>query len=165
MSYLESLEANELIETLGELAVYDNEHSERYVESYPEKFRAFSLDVVANSEKGLNDLNIEQVKKVVENKSDDAGLRRYALLQLNKENSKELKAMDKQQQIDLNGIFEDESEPVEVRTAAVTAMRKLEDPNFSIALEKMAKIQNMNDPMLRSFLTSAAHGNELDTYF
>lgn len=114
----------------------------------------------------MSDLNIEQVKKVIENKSDDAGLRRYALLQLNKENAREINSLNKQSSsIDLNGIFEDDSEPVEVRSAAVTAMRKLEDPNFSTALDTMSEIENMDDPLLRSFLTSAAHPKELDTYF
>ncbi|MDM5280792.1 hypothetical protein QUF95_25915 [Paenibacillus silvae] len=189
-SYLKSLKANDLIETLGELALYDETNFEKYAESvlpilyekwgreiplevtnifadqtYPQKMRAFFLDIAANSGQQLSGSNIEQIKTVVEDKSEDMVLRRYALLQLKTENVQEKSTFNKQSSIDLNGIFEDSSEPVEVRSAAVTAMRRLGDPNFSNALATMAKTENMNDPLLRSFLTSAAHAKELDTYF
>ncbi|WP_238807880.1 HEAT repeat domain-containing protein [Paenibacillus sp. EKM212P] len=184
--YLKTLNGNELFETLGELSIYDEPNFEKYAESilpylkkqwqgkvpagvsdivtdqeYNSKLRAFIIDILANGNK-LDKRSLEKIKTVIENKSEDENLRRYALLQLEPQKDAALSAEEKS--INLKAIFDDSNESVQVRSAAITAMRRLNDPHFKVVLSSLSKSENANDPLLRTLVTSAAKAGELDNY-
>ncbi|WP_043891351.1 HEAT repeat domain-containing protein [Paenibacillus sp. Aloe-11] len=184
--YLKTLNGNELFETLGELSIYDEPNFERYAEAilpylnkqwqgkvptgvsdiladqeYNSKLRAFIIDILANGNK-LDRNSLEKMKTVIENKDEDGNLRRYALLQLEPQKDPVLSTEEKS--INLKAIFDDSNESVQVRSAAITAMRRLNDPNFKVVLSSLSKSENANDPLLRTLFTSAAKVGELDDY-
>lgn len=187
--YFKTLNGNELFETLGELSIYDENNFERYAESilphlykewgetvpvevfdvmtekeYNPKLRALTIDILANGS-GLDKGGFDKIKTVIEDKSEDKNLRRYALLQLEPQKNVKLSAeIAAEKPIKLKEIYDDLSEPVEVRAASITAMRRLSDPNFKVVLTSLSKSENMNDPLLRNFVTSAAKVGELDNY-
>ncbi|KAF6605976.1 hypothetical protein H6F38_32230, partial [Paenibacillus sp. EKM208P] len=92
--------------------------------------------------------SLEKIKTVIENKSEDENLRRYALLQLEPQKDAALSAEEKS--INLKAIFDDSNESVQVRSAAITAMRRLNDPHFKVVLSSLSKSENANDPLLRT---------------
>ncbi|KWX86348.1 hypothetical protein AMQ83_19410 [Paenibacillus riograndensis] len=187
--YFKTLNANELFETLGELSTYDENNFERYAESilphlykawgetvpaeisdvvtekeYDPKLRALTIDILANRN-GIDKVSFDKIKTVIEDKSEDVNLRRYALLQLEPQQDAKLSAeIAVEKPINLKAIYDDSSEAVEVRAASITAMRRLNDPNFKEVLTSLSKSENMNDPLLRNFVTSAAKAGELDNY-
>ncbi|MGZ7442676.1 hypothetical protein [Paenibacillus sp. TH7-28] len=184
--YLNSLNANELFETLGELTIYDENNFERYAQSilpylykawggtvpaeisdvvaereYDPKLRALTIDILANGN-GIDEGSFDKIKTVIEDKSEDENLRRYALLQLQPQQDAKLSAASNS--INLKAIYDDLSEPDGVRAASITAMRRLNDPNFEVVLTSLSQSENMNDPLLRNFVTSAAKVGELHNY-
>ncbi|WP_339225806.1 hypothetical protein NYE80_08410 [Paenibacillus sp. FSL H7-0357] len=131
---------------------------------YDPKLRALTIDILANGN-GIDKGGFDKIKTVIEDKSEDENLRRYALLQLEPQQDAKLSAeIAAEKSINLKAIYDDSSEPVEVRAASITAMRRLSDPNFKEVLASLSKSENMNDPLLRNFVTSAAKVGELDNY-
>lgn len=192
VTYLKSLNSNDLIETLGELSLYDEKNFERYAEvilpelkqkwdgtvpneitdifadsSYSPKFRAFALDTLVSSGQQLAPDNVQQIKDVIQDKSENTDLRVFALKNMQADSMVQARTAmaSKEQSFNLLAILQDENEPAEVRAASVTAMRKLNDPNFQTALDMLATTKGSEDDLLlRTLFTSAAHAGILENY-
>lgn len=190
ITYLESLDSNSLLETLGEISLYDDQNFNRYGETigallmkkwngvvpneiteifvdkdYSTNFRGFALDAMVNTGQQLVSTNIDHIQRVIHDKSEDPVLRKYALISMKASNLENTSIDKNGQSLNLITIFKDEQEPVEVRAAAVTAMGRLDDPNYKIALNTLAeKNTNQDKYLLRTLFVSSANNGMLEDY-
>lgn len=126
---------------------------------------------IVKSDTGNSEIN-ETLISLVEDKSNKAELRRYALLQMGKENSnltaitneKEMVAEFETSENRLLKIFRnDKSSPV--RGAAITALRRLKSSNLeSVLNETLSAPEDFDDIIIRHAVVSAAKSNLRDEY-
>lgn len=190
MNYLESLDSNSLLEALVELSIYDEPNFERYGETigailmgkwngvvpdgfseividknYPVKFRGFAVDALLNTDQKLNATVFKHLQKVVQDKSDDHLLREYILISLKPSNLKHVDNHEEVENFNLYSIFKDEKESVLVKAAAITAMGRLNAPNYETVLDILAENKtNQDQYLLRTLFVSAANSGKLDPY-
>ncbi|MBC2581541.1 hypothetical protein [Clostridium sp. DJ247] len=185
--YLSKLNSKELLETAAEIAEIDKDNFEKsamivvpYIKKkwgntppsdaikvvkdkkYDSKFRIFVLDgmTMLGNEKVVDSASIiEDLKLIATDTSEDKNLRRYALLKLRK--SGEINHA----KLQLASIVNNESEPAEIRGAALTAMRRTEDPELNTSLQIIiSNADKYEGIVLRHAMVESAKNGSIKQY-
>lgn len=131
--------------------------------NYNEIFRAFVLDGITNSktiEGYKNNEIINTMMSIISDPLEKPYIRRFALLKLRKQpNNIELRK-------ELIKIFKDENAPAEVRGASITAMRRIEDPNFQEVVDDVLNnYTNYHGEIIRYAAIEAAKSKKNKNYY
>lgn len=186
--YFESLNESQLLELIGEISVATPENFELEAQGilpvlmdkfdgqapdelstvisddqYNEKYRMFTMDTMANGNDGISSQVYQDIKTVIDNKSEDTQLRRYALLQLDA-NSYNVQRLSPGSTINLKQITEDKNEDSSVRGAALIAMSRVNDPSYDETVDNLMNSSSVDDPLIRYVVTSAAKTDDLEKY-
>ena len=127
---------------------------------YNSTFRAFMIDILYSILKHRGDVANKEKANLVdvllslgENKSNDPGLRRYALLKIRR-NLKKINASEEKRLYD---VFLNKDAPDIARGAAITAMRRMESSNLEKALHAvLSNPDNYPDTVIRHAVVTAA---------